>query len=83
MAPWITADEIIRDSEGDQEYFYNFVLGEQYNPGDLSVSRSTILDIWTPKDITTENYYIGVDVVNIKWYTMLMVIWLNMKMQKR
>lgn len=70
IATKISAKEIIEDSEGDQEYFYNFVLGEPYNPGDLSVSRSTILDIWTPHNITTGNYYIGVDVGNIKWYTL-------------
>ncbi len=69
IATKISAREIIEDSEGDQEYFHNFVLGEPYNPGDLSVSRSTILDIWTPKDIRTVNYFIGVDVGNIKHYT--------------
>lgn len=69
IATKISASEIIEDSEGDQEYFYNFCLGEPYNPGDLSISRSTILDIWTPKKIETSNYYIGVDVGNIKWYT--------------
>jgi len=69
IATKITAKEIIEDSEGDQEYFNNFVLGEPYNPGDLSVSRGTILDIWTPRDISTANTYIGVDVGNIKWYT--------------
>lgn len=70
IATKISAAEIIEDSEGDQEYFYNFVLGEPYNPGDLSVSRSTILDIWTPKSIVTGNYYIGIDVGNIKWFTL-------------
>ena len=70
IATKISAKEIIEDSEGDQEYFNNFVLGEPYNPGDLSVSRSTILDIWTPKPITTGNYYLGVDVGNIKHYTL-------------
>lgn len=69
IAPKITAAEIIEDSEGDQEYFNNFVLGEPYNPGDFSVSRQTILDIWTPKDIRTPNTYIGVDVGNVKWFT--------------
>ena len=69
IAPKIKASEIIDDSEGDQEYFFNFVLGEPYNPGDFSVSRQTILDIWTPKDIRTGNTYLGVDVGNIKWYT--------------
>lgn len=68
IAPWKTADDIITDSEGDQEYFYNFVLGEPYNPGDLRVTRSTILDIWTPKQIETTNWYLGVDVGNIKHY---------------
>lgn len=70
MAPWIDAEEIIRDSEGDQEYFYNFVLGEPYSPGDIRVSRSTILDNWTPKDLVTGTYYLGVDVGNVKHYVL-------------
>lgn len=69
IATKISAKEIIADSEGDQQYFHNFVLGEPYNPGDLSVSRSTILDIWTPKSLVTGKYYIGIDVGNIKHYT--------------
>lgn len=70
MAPWIPAEEIIRDSEGDQEYFNNFVLGEPYNPGDLTVSRTTILDLWTPTDLDTGNYFLGVDVGNIKHFVL-------------
>lgn len=70
MAPWISAEEIVKDSEGDQEYFYNFVLGEPYSPGDVRVSRSTILDNWTPKDLHTGNYFLGVDVGNIKHYVL-------------
>lgn len=70
IATKISAAEIIADSEGDQEYFYNFVLGEPYNPGDLSVSRGTILDIWTPKSLVTGNYYIGIDVGNLKHYVL-------------
>ena len=69
IATKISAKEIIEDSQGDQEYFHNFVLGEPYNPGDLSVSRATILDIWTPRSLVTEKFYIGVDVGNIKHYT--------------
>lgn len=69
IATKIKAKEVIEDSQGDQEYFHNFVLGEPYNPGDLSVSRSTILDIWTPKNLATGQYFIGVDVGNIKHYT--------------
>lgn len=70
MASWISADEVIKDSQGDQEYFFNFVLGEPYNPGDLRISKSTILDNWTPKDLNTGNYYLGVDVGNIKHYVL-------------
>lgn len=70
IATKISAEEILEDSEGDQEYFHNFVLGEPYNPGDLSVSKSTILDIWTPKDLVTDNYFLGVDVGNIKHYVL-------------
>lgn len=72
FAPWISAEEIIKDSEGDQEYFMNMILGEPYNPGDLRVSRGTILDNWTPKDLVTgtQDYYLGVDVGNIKYYVL-------------
>jgi hypothetical protein len=66
----ISAAQIIQDSEGDQEYFYNFVLGEPYNPGDLKVSRATILDNWTPKNLDIGPYYLGVDVGNIKHYVL-------------
>lgn len=68
MCPWISAGEIIEDSQGDPAYFNNFVLGKAYSPGDLSVSKTTILDLWTPKDLTTRNIYLGVDVGNIKHY---------------
>lgn len=68
IATKITAEEIIADSDGDPEYFNNFILGEPYNPGDVSVSRTTILDLWTPKDLSTGNVFIGVDVGNLKHY---------------
>lgn len=68
MAPWITAEEILRDADGDQEYFYNFILGEPYNPGDLSITRGFILDNWTPKSLETGKWYLGVDVGNMKHY---------------
>lgn len=68
MCCWISAEEIIADSQGDPAYFNNFVLGKAYSPGDLSVSKTTILDLWTPKDLWTPNIYLGVDVGNIKHY---------------
>lgn len=70
MCPWISAAQIVEDSEKDQEYFYNFVLGEPYNPGNLKVGRSTILDIWTPKNLETGHWYLGVDVGNIKHFAL-------------
>lgn len=70
MCPWISVEEIIEDSEGDPAYFNNFVLGKSYSPGDLSVTKTTILDIWTPKDLdTTGHRFIGIDVGNIKHYS--------------
>ncbi len=68
MCPWISAEEVIEDSEGDPEYFHNFVLGLAYSPGDLSVTKTTILDLWTPKELTTGHIFLGVDVGNIKHY---------------
>ncbi len=68
MCPWIKAEEVIDDSQGDPAYFNNFVLGRAYSPGDLSVTKTTILDLWTPKNIETANVYIGIDVGNIKHY---------------
>lgn len=74
MCCWIKPEEIIEDSEGDPAYFNNFVLGKPYSPGDLSVSKTTILDLWTPKDLTVTDrglpldIYLGVDVGNIKHY---------------
>lgn len=66
---WISAEEIIEDSKGDPAYFANFVLGKAYSPGDLSVSKTTILDLWTPKDLDVGDRFIGIDVGNIKHYT--------------
>lgn len=68
MCCWITADEIVDDSQGDPAYFNNFVLGKAYSPGDLSVSKTTILDLWTPKDLDTGERFLGIDVGNIKHY---------------
>lgn len=70
MACWITAEEILKESEGDQEYFHNFVLGEPYTPGLLKINRQIILDSWTPRKIETNQWFLGVDVGNIKHYTL-------------
>lgn len=68
MCPWITPEEVIEDSQGDPAYFANFVLGKSYSPGDLSVTKTTILDIWTPRNLDVGDRFIGIDVGNIKHY---------------
>lgn len=70
FAPLISAEYVIEQwNDGRNiEYFHNFILGEPYSPGDTKIERHTILDNWTPKNIVTGNYFIGVDVGNIKHY---------------
>lgn len=68
MCPWISVEEIITDSQGDPAYFNNFVLGKAYSPGDVSITKTTILDIWTPKNLDIGDRYIGIDVGNLKHY---------------
>ncbi len=70
MCVWIKPEEVIEDSQGDPAYFNNFVLGKSYSPGDLSVSKTTILDLWTPKDLDSGERFLGVDVGNIKHYVL-------------
>lgn len=70
MCCWISVEEIIEDSQGDPAYFNNFVLGKSYSPGDLSVSKTTILDLWTPKNLDNGERFIGIDVGNIKHYVL-------------
>jgi len=70
MAPWISASSIIEESELDQEHFYNFILGEPWSPGDMRVSRTTILDCWTPRNLETGRWFLGVDVGNLKHYVL-------------
>lgn len=70
MCCWISPEEIIEDSQGDPAYFNNFVLGKSYSPGDLSVSKTTILDLWTPKNLDIGDRFIGIDVGNLKHYVL-------------
>lgn len=68
MCPWIGVEEVIADSQGDPAYFNNFVLGKPYSPGDVSITKSTILDIWTPNNLDDGVRYLGVDVGNLKHF---------------
>jgi len=67
---WITAEEVIRDSEKSEEYFHNFVLGEPYTPSVLAITRTLLIDAWTPKTLETGKWYLGVDVGNFKHYVL-------------
>lgn len=68
MAPWITADKIIEDSEGDLSIFHNFTLGEPYQPKDHSVTRESIMQCLSPDQNPQTNVAIGVDNGIIKHY---------------
>jgi hypothetical protein len=61
MVPWISAEKIIEDSEGDQDIFHNFTLGLPYISKDTSVSRGAILRCLSPGFNPRTNVAIGVD----------------------
>jgi len=62
ICPWVTAAEIIADSERGEEYFHNFCLGEPYTPSVLVINRTLLLK--------TGKWYLGVDVGSIKHYVL-------------
>lgn len=72
FAPKISAEYMIEQWDGghNPEYFNNFILGEPYSPGDTKIERHAILDNWTPKNIDTGHYYLGVDVGNVKHFVL-------------
>jgi hypothetical protein len=72
FAPLIPASYLIEqwDEGKNPEYFNNFILGEPYSPGDTKIDKQTILDSWTPKNIVTGQYFLGVDVGNIRHYVL-------------
>ena len=62
MCPWISARQLIetRESKG-VEYFNNFVLGEPYDASDIKIRRELIIDLWTPKELKGNEWFLGVD----------------------
>lgn len=72
FAPKIPASFILEqwDDGRNPEYFFNFILGEPYSPGDTKIDRHVITDCWTPKNIVTGRYFLGVDVGNVKHYVL-------------
>lgn len=62
MAPWISAEEIMRKQRSTStDYFCNFVLGKAYTPSDLVIDRKAILRACSPSAITRTNCALGVD----------------------
>lgn len=61
FVPWIPADKIIEDSEGDKEIFHNFTLGLPYVSKDTSVTRDAILKCLSPGANPRSSVAIGVD----------------------
>lgn len=71
MATWIPiADLIEQKSNTTDEFFYNFVLGLPYQPGDNPISRYLITDLLTNDELETGRYFLGVDVGNVKHYVL-------------
>lgn len=68
FVPWISAEKIIEDSEGDPEVFHNFTLGLPYVSKDTSVSREAILNCLIPGYNPRTNVAIGVDNGRVKNY---------------
>ena len=63
IAPWITADEIIRlEAEKSQKYFYNFILGLPIIGGANQVSKTIILECCTDQAAAGRWKILGVDV---------------------
>ena len=59
--PWIPVSDIIDDSEGDPDIFYNFTLGLPYISKDIGVTREAILKCISPGTNSQTNVAIGVD----------------------
>ena len=69
MAPWVTARELIVEQENsDEEYFYNFILGEPIGGEGAYAFRQYIVDAWTPKNLKTGPHFMGIDIGSIKHY---------------
>ena len=61
MVPWISAEKIMEDSEGDPEIFHNFTLGLPYISKDVAITRESIIKCLSPGFNPRTNVAIGVD----------------------
>lgn len=72
MAPWISAAYMVEkyDDGKNPEKFFNFLLGEPYSQGESKITRTMILDNWSPTYRYSPPYYLGVDVGNTKHFVL-------------
>jgi len=81
MAPWVTAEEIIKkynevlDGKQTMDFFYNKVLGLPYAGGGNSVSEETIMGAWTPE----KNQYNGRLIIGVDTGIALRYVYGNMQ----
>ncbi|KKS82072.1 MAG: hypothetical protein UV58_C0013G0015 [Candidatus Wolfebacteria bacterium GW2011_GWC1_43_10] len=68
FVPWISAEQIIEKSQGDQDIFHNFVLGLPFVSKDTSVTREAIIKCLSPGYNPRTNVAIGVDNGVVKHY---------------
>jgi hypothetical protein len=69
MAPWLSCAELIYEEENsDEEYFYNFILGEPIGGEGAYSFRQYIVDSWTPKDLKSGPQFMGIDIGSTKHY---------------
>ena len=68
FVPWISAEKIIEDSEGDQDIFHNFTLGLPFVSQDTAISRESIIKCLSPGYNPKTNVAIGVDNGRVKHY---------------
>jgi len=69
MAPWLSAKDLIKErEERGEDYFRNFILGEPYSVGEEANIRQAIFDVWTPKPIDAEPFFMGIDIGIEKHY---------------
>src|SRR3990167_5806909 len=70
FVPWISADKIIEDSEGDKEIFHNFTLGEPFVSKDTILTRAAIIGCLSPGANPKTDVAMGVDNGVIKHYVL-------------
>lgn len=71
MCSWVSAEYLINERETKGlEYFNNFILGEPFDASDIKISRELVTDIWTPNELTGNEWYLGCDSGKVKHFVL-------------